>query len=132
MVGPGSGRADGAHADAGAYLHAESGQVVAEGLPQGGVVVVVGDVEQESFGRAHEVGVEHGDQFAGGEVVRIGEEGACEHLEGEVACVGGEAQSVQERGGRFAVVMAVGVGEADAQQLQGGGYVDLRQGRECE
>jgi hypothetical protein len=76
--------------------------------------------------------VEHGDQLAAGEVARVGEEAAREHLQREVAHAGREAEPVEHIGGAHAVVRRVRRREVHVEQAQGGVEVDARQVRQPE
>ena len=100
--------------------------------PQGGVVVVVGHVEEESLGRADEVGVEHREQFPGGELGGVGEEAAREHLQRQVTGAVGEPEPVEELRGRHPVQRGVAGRVGDAQQPEGFADVDAGQVRRRE
>ncbi len=76
--------------------------------------------------------MKHGDEFAGGEVARVGEEAACEHLERERAHALGESQRVEGVGGAHPVVARIRGGEVDVEQVEGAVGVDARQVAQTE
>ena len=123
---------DRADLPAGADVDAEPVEVAAERCPEGRVVVVAGDVEEQALGRPDEVEVEHGDELGPGELTRVGEEAAGEDLEREVAGLLGEAQPVEDLGRADAVEGDEGVGEVDVEQAERGLDVDRGQPREVE
>ena len=116
-------RCHGAHRHPAPDVDAQRGQVARQRGPQRGVVVVVRDVEQQPLGAAQEVGVEHRQQFAAGELPRVGEEAAGEHLQRQVAGLGGEPEPVEHLGGAHAVQFGVGAGKVDPEQVDRGADV---------
>ncbi len=114
----------------GADVDAEPVEVATERRPQGRVVVVTGDVEEQALGGADEVEVEHRDELGPGELARVGEEAAGEHLEREVAGLLGEAQPVEDLGRAHAVEGDEGVGEVDVEESERG--LDVDRGQPCE
>ena len=86
-----------------AHRDAEPVQVPAERRPQRGVVVVARHVEEQPLGRPDEVQVEHRDELGPGELARVGEEAAREHLERQVPGRLGEVQPVEHLGRADAV-----------------------------
>lgn len=93
-------------------------QVAAERLPQGLWEGFVRHVEEQSFGGAEEIDVEHQQHFRSGQFARVGEEAAREHLERQVVGGIGEANALQETGRADAVEASVHLGHADVQERQ--------------
>ncbi len=114
-------------AAAGADLGPQAAEVAPQRLPQRGVEVVIGDVEEQPLGGTDEVGVEHGHQLAAGEHAGVGEEAAGKDLQRQVAGAVREAQPVQHVGGADAVQIGVGLRETDVQQAHRGVQVHLGQ-----
>ena len=106
------------------HPHPEVVEVAAERRPQRRVVVVVGHVEEQPLGRAEEVGVEHRDQLAAGEVPRVREERPREHLEREMSCPVREPELVEHLRGAAPGVVVVGPRERDVEQPEGRVDVD--------
>ena len=112
------------------HPHPEVVQVAAERRPQRRVVVVVGHVEEQPLGRSQEVGVEHRDQLAPGEVPRVREERPREHLEREMPCPVREPELVEDLRGAASGVVVVGPRERDVEQPEG--RVDVDAGEVAE
>ncbi len=104
--------------------NAAGDQIIAQRLPQAGVEVRGGDVEDEALAGAEEVDVEHGRQLGGGQPRRLGEEAAGEHLERQMPCGDGEVDVLQEGLGIDVVELVVDVGDRYRRQRRRGAGVD--------
>src|SRR3984957_2466941 len=76
--------------------HPEAGQILLQGLPQRGVVVGIGNVEDQPLAGAEEVDVEHGRQLRGRQLGGAGEEAARKYLESQMPSGLGEVDALQK------------------------------------
>src|SRR6202042_3565555 len=98
--------------------------------PQRGVVVGIGNIEDQPLAGAEEVDVEHGGQLRGRQVGGVGEEAARKHLESQMPSGLGEVDALQERLG-IDVIDAV----IDVRQRHGGKWgsgTRVNAGEVCE
>ena len=107
-------------------------QILLQWLPQCGVVVGVGDVEDQALAGAQEIDVEHGGQLSGGQLGRAGEEAPGEDLEREVSGRLGKVDALQERLGVDVVEPMKDVGQRHRGKWCGGPRVDPGQVGEPE
>jgi len=68
--------------------------------------------------------VKHGDEFAGGELIRMGKEAAGKHLQCQVPRFGREVEAIKENRCALTVIAAERGREVDVEQLEGGRDVD--------
>ena len=109
---------------AGSDLDPETFEIAPQWGPEATVVIIARHVEEQPLRRAEEIAVEHGDKFAGGEVVGVGEKAAGEDLQRQVPGPGRKMKSIKESRCAFSVVLGERARKVDVQQLQSGRHID--------
>jgi hypothetical protein len=101
-----------------AHLGAEAFQIAPKRGPETTVIAVSRYVEEQSFGRPQEIGVEHRDELTSREVIWVGKEAAGKDLQRKVPSCIRKAKSIKEVRGALAVIAGECAREIDVQQFK--------------
>ena len=113
-------------------LHTLFGQILPQRIPQRGVKVGLGNIENQSLTRTQKVNVKHRGKFSRREPVGPGEETPSEHLERQMARRDGEIDIGQEGVRALVVEAVVDAGHCDRGKRCGRLGVDAHQIPESE